>query len=68
MNVGWAVQQMQEGQKVSRESWSGDFLFLVQGNDYSHVDMQTASGEIVPWAWHKSDLLASDWTLTEESK
>lgn len=34
--------------------------------DYqSHVDMKTANGSIVPWLCSQSDLLATDWALTE---
>lgn len=28
---------------------------------HAHVDMKTASGEIVPWLCSQSDLLANDW-------
>lgn len=32
-------------------------------NYLSHVDMKTATGEIVPWLCSQSDLLATDWEL-----
>lgn len=30
-------------------------------NYHAHVDMKTATGEIVPWLCSQSDLLATDW-------
>lgn len=32
---------------------------------HAHVDMKTATGEIVPWLCSQSDLLAVDWELSE---
>lgn len=28
---------------------------------HGHVDMRTATGEIVPWSCSQTDLLATDW-------
>jgi len=28
-NIGWAVKQMQDGQKVCREGWNGKGMFIV---------------------------------------
>jgi len=28
---------------------------------HSHIDMKTATGEIVPWVASQADLLANDW-------
>lgn len=85
-NIGWAVEQMRQGQRVARAGWNGKgmFLFLVPGStfnvnrppllgiypegttiDYqSHVDMKTANGTIVPWLCSQSDLLATDWVVS----
>lgn len=30
---------------------------------HAHIDMKTATGEIVPWLASQSDVLADDWTL-----
>jgi hypothetical protein len=30
---------------------------------HAHVDMRTATGEIVPWLCSQTDLLADDWTI-----
>lgn len=35
-------------------------------NYHAHVDMKTATGDIVPWLCSQSDLLATDWELHEE--
>ena len=32
-------------------------------NYHAHVDMKTATGEIVPWLCSQTDLLATDWEL-----
>ena len=29
---------------------------------HAHVDMRTATGEIVPWLCSQTDMLAEDWT------
>lgn len=33
---------------------------------HAHVDMKTATGEIVPWLCSQSDLLATDWELATD--
>lgn len=32
---------------------------------HAHVDMRTATGEIVPWLCSQTDLLAADWEVAE---
>lgn len=32
----------------------------------SHVDMRTATGEIVPWLCSQTDLLATDWEVVDK--
>lgn len=34
-------------------------------NYHAHVDMRTATGEIVPWLCSQTDLLAKDWVRVE---
>lgn len=34
---------------------------------HAHVDMKTATGEIVPWLCSQTDLLADDWEVCETS-
>lgn len=30
---------------------------------HAHIDMRTATGEIVPWVASQSDMLAEDWVI-----
>ncbi len=32
---------------------------------HSHVDMKTATGEVVPWVCSQTDMLANDWGFAE---
>lgn len=32
---------------------------------HGHIDMRTASGQIVPWVASQTDLLADDWQIVE---
>lgn len=32
-------------------------------NYHAHIDMRTATGEIVPWLASQTDILAEDWVL-----
>ncbi len=34
---------------------------------HAHVDMKTATGDIVPWLCSQTDLLADDWEVCEKS-
>lgn len=34
---------------------------------HAHVDMKTATGDIVPWLCSQTDLLADDWEVCEAS-
>lgn len=35
-------------------------------NYHAHIDMKTASGEVVPWVASQSDLLSDDWQMEGE--
>lgn len=70
--IGWAVKQMHNGSRVRRRGWNGNGMFLfgiypegTEINYHAHVDMKTATGEIVPWLCSQSDLLATDWEMAE---
>ncbi len=85
--IGWAVKEMQNGERVARKGWNGKgmFLFLVPAsrfkvnrapllgiypegteiNYHAHVDMKTATGDVVPWLCSQTDLLATDWEHAE---
>lgn len=68
--IGWAIKEMQQGQKVCREGWNGKNMYLaLQVPDaYSkmtlpYVYMYTAQGDLVPWLCSQTDLLATDWQI-----
>ena len=68
--IGWAVKQMQDGQKVSRSGWNGKNMYLMlQVPDANskmtlpYVYMYTAQGDLVPWLCSQTDLLAADWGI-----
>ncbi|MDF1769846.1 DUF2829 domain-containing protein [Maricaulis sp.] len=52
--------------KVNREPL---LSILGEGTEvdyHAHIDMKTATGEVVPWVASQSDLLSSDWGIVEE--
>jgi hypothetical protein len=49
--------------KVNRAPLLGIYPEGTEINYHAHVDMKTATGEIVPWLCSQSDLLATDWEL-----
>jgi hypothetical protein len=68
--IGWAVEQMQDGQKVRRAGWNGKGMFVqLQWPDANskmtlpYVYMSTAQGDLVPWLCSQTDLLAIDWDI-----
>lgn len=76
--IGWAVKQMWNGDKVQRQGWNGKgmWLFLVrdwdvrnepplQGPTRPFVAMKTVDGAVVPWLCSQSDLLATDWEIVD---
>lgn len=36
-------------------------------NYHAHVDMKTATGEIVPWLCNQTDMLAEDWAVVKQA-
>jgi hypothetical protein len=66
--IGWAVKQLQDGDRVRRSGWNGKGMWLeLQTPDEDskmtlpYVYMSTAQGDLVPWLCSQSDLLATDW-------
>ena len=66
--IGWAVNQLQNGDRVRRSGWNGKgmWLELQRRDDQSkmtlpYVYMSTAQGDLVPWVCSQTDLLATDW-------
>jgi hypothetical protein len=51
MNIGWAVKEMHNGNRVRRAGWNGKgmYLFLVPGLDLCRVGRQ-ADGQGLPGA------------------
>lgn len=71
-SIGWAVNQLWDGKRVTRSGWNGKGMYLaLQVPDpqskmtLPYVYMRTASGGLVPWLCSQSDLLAGDWDLAE---
>lgn len=70
--IGWAVKQLQNGDRVARSGWNGKGMWLeLQRPDENskmtlpYVYMSTAQGDLVPWLCSQTDLLATDWELAE---
>lgn len=66
--IGWAVNQLQNGDRVRRSGWNGKGMWLeLQRPDENskmtlpYVFMSTAQGDLVPWLCSQTDLLATDW-------
>ena len=52
--------------QVSRPPLLGIYEEGTTINYHAHIDMRTATGEIVPWVPSQVDLLATDWVLLDE--
>ena len=73
--IGWAVEQMQDGERVCRSGWNGKGMYVYLIRSWSgaerpnpsttapFVAMKTADDKIVPWLCSQTDLLALDWEL-----
>jgi len=49
--------------KVNRAPLLGIYPEGTEIKYHSHIDMKTATGEIVPWLASQTDVLAEDWTV-----
>lgn len=49
--------------KVNRAPLLGIYPEGTEINYHAHIDMKTATGEIVPWLASQTDVLATDWVL-----
>lgn len=70
--IGWAVKQLQNGQRVRRAGWNGksQFLELQTPDKFSkmtlpYVYITTVQEDRVPWSCSQTDLLATDWELAQ---
>jgi hypothetical protein len=68
--IGWAVKQLNDGQRVARSGWNGKSMWLeLQRPDNGskmtlpYVYMKTAQDDLVPWLCSQTDLLATDWEI-----
>lgn len=68
--IGWAIKQMQNGDKVQRIDWNGPGQYLqLQVPDANskmtkpYVYITTVRGDRVPWLASQTDLLATDWQV-----
>ncbi len=52
--------------EVSRPPLMGIYPPGTVINYHAHVDLKTATGEIVPWLCSQTDLLAFDWELADD--
>ncbi len=52
--------------QVNRKPLLGIYPEGTQINYHAHVDMRTATGEVIPWNCSQDDLLETDWELAEE--
>ena len=52
--------------KVNRPPLLGIYPEGTEINYHAHIDMKTATGEIVPWVASQSDMLAEDWWQVDE--
>ena len=67
-DIGWAVEAMWNGHKVSREGWNGKNQYIaiqlpIMDNTMTkpYVYIKTIQGDRIPWLCSQSDLLAKDW-------
>ncbi len=75
--IGWAVKQLENGDKVRRSGWNGKgmWLRLIVPSEWQTketggpleqcpwVAMATADRKFVPWLCSQTDLLAVDWEI-----
>ena len=73
MTFGEAIKQMHDGRKVCRIGWNGKAMWLaIQTPDerskmtVPYIYMKTADNNLVPWQASQTDMLATDWNITEE--
>jgi hypothetical protein len=69
-DFGWAIRQLKDGFKVTREGWNGKgmWLALQLPDEYSkmgrpYIYMKDAQNLNVPWLASQTDMLAEDWEL-----
>ena len=68
--IGWAVKQMENGQRVTRAGWNGpdQWLALQTPDENSkmrkpYIYISPVDGELVPWLASQTDIWATDWAI-----
>ena len=70
--IGWAVDNMLLGYRVTRRGWNGPGQYLeLQVPDANskmtlpYIYITTVQGDLVPWLASQTDILAVDWEVVE---
>ncbi len=70
--IGWAIKQMRNGSKGSRNGWNGpdQYLELQVPDENSkmtlpYIYIKTVQGDLVPWLASQTDILATDWVTVD---
>jgi uncharacterized protein DUF2829 len=70
MNIGWAMQQIRNGDKVARAEWKGRGIWIIlkdssEGEPYIYLQRTQASSVrwSLPWQPVQEDIIADDWEL-----
>jgi len=70
-DIGWAIKQLWNKDKVCRSGWNGKNMYLeLQVPDENskmtepYVYINFANANRIPWTCSQSDLLATDWMIT----
>lgn len=68
--IGWAVKEMQNGERICRSGWNGKNMWLeLQVPDANskmterYVYLNFGVGRRIPWNCSQADLLATDWQI-----
>lgn len=73
MNFGLALEELKQGNKVTRKGWNGRGLYvqLEKGGDYQFSEIlpffviKNTLNSFNTWVPSVSDLLAEDWTIVD---
>lgn len=74
-DIGWAIKELRDGQKVKRAGWNGKAMWLALQVPDAHSKMTLPyiyieypaghpaypEGSRVPWLASQTDILATDW-------
>ena len=70
MNIGDAITELRQGNRVARLDWNGpgQYLELQVPDEHSkmrkpYIYISPVDGEFVPWLASQTDILADDWVI-----